>query len=122
MTIKINSSDKIIIDSGIFITYNNEKNILSLNYLNETLNFELNFVKDINSKETRVEYKPKEDGSALIINLVNFNNPIGNALKEAVEVATIKNNPIYLQLWINSIDENIKQVTYTFYTRGENGK
>lgn len=122
MTIKINSSDKIIIDSGIFITYNNEKNILSLNYLNETLNFELNFAKEPDSKETRIEYKPKEDGSALIINLINFNNALGNALKKPVEVATIKNNTIYMQLWINSLNENIKQVTYAFYTDEKNGK
>lgn len=97
MTIKINSSDKIIIDSGIFITYNDEKSILSLNYLNETLNFELNFVKNIDSKETKIEYKPKEDESALIINLVNFNNVLGDALRNPVEVGTIKNKSIYLQ-------------------------
>ncbi|QQG39665.1 MAG: hypothetical protein HYS81_04830 [Candidatus Aenigmatarchaeota archaeon] len=120
MDVKITTSEKVVIASGAFITFNEKPSVVSMTHEGETLNLELYFIHDDDTKERRVEYKPNEQKTALIVKLFNFSSGLGTSFGKPIEIGTINEKPIYLQLHVKSLSKATKEVTYTFYKGGAN--
>ena len=114
MTAKIESSNKEVIFSGSFITFSKGDNTISFDYGGEKFKFILSFSTD-DSKKPRFEYAPNDKKDTLLMKFYNFENSLGTGSTAPLEVAENKGSKIYLHLIVYSLNENIKNVSYTFY-------
>ena len=114
MDIEIQSKDKKAIASGTFVTIDGEENKLLLRYQKEIFNFKLSFMKD-DSKKQHMTYSPNEKKDVLLMKFYNFESSLGTGLVKPIEVAESKGKKIFMQIVIHSINENVKQISYTFY-------
>jgi len=111
---QIETSDKIVIDSGSFITLGRENNKLYFEYQGEKFQFELSFLIDI-SKGIQVDYSPNDTKDTLIMKFYNFEDNMGVTLISPIEIAESKGKKMYANFTIRNLNLNNKQVMYTFY-------
>ena len=117
MDINVQSGDKKIVASGVFIT-DDEENHISLNLEKGVLNFVFLFKNDKNEKESgRVKWYPKNADTGLIVEFINFNDNLGNTSIEPMLLASFNNKELYLKCKIKSFDDKTKIITYTFFIK-----
>ena len=114
MDIKIQSKGKKAITSGTFVTIDSEENELAFKYQGEDFKFKLSFMKDDSGKQ-RLDYSPNQEKDTLLMKFYNFNNALGTGLVNPIEIAESGGKKIFMHMVIHAINENVKQVSYTFY-------
>lgn len=120
MDVNIESSGKKIIDSGSFITFDDDPSTVHLKKGSELITFVFHFSEDDKS-EPKVEFFPKKDPKKnhveIKIELLNLNNTLGRGLKEPLWIAGFDNNDkIFLHLWVRPLGKTkSKEVAYTLY-------
>lgn len=116
---KISSDNKEAYANGSFITFNDNKNTISIIRNNETVSFEVNFTKDDSGKmEVNIAQKGTKEHLILEMTLKNFEHPLGSGLTEPVLIAKFDNHdPIYLNLWVRKLASTspLREITYTIF-------
>ncbi|MDP3698795.1 MAG: hypothetical protein Q8R47_04355 [Nanoarchaeota archaeon] len=119
MKTKVSSDNKEVYGQGSFITFNDNKNIISITRNNETVSFELIFVKDSSGKlEVKITPKGTKQDFILELTLLNFEHPLGSGFTEPVPIAKFDNgDAIYLNLWIKKLATTspLREIIYTIY-------
>jgi hypothetical protein len=111
---KIISSDKEVISTGSFLTFDDKPSTISIESQGEKINFELHFIEDENESR-RVDYKPKDnDKTTLVMKFYNFNNPLGMSFTAPIHVGFFKKRQLYAQMLV-STSGKIREIVYTFY-------
>ena len=105
LSVTLSSNGYDILASGTFITAGKD----SAEIYFAGLCFKLVFMS--------VEGEPS--GKMLTFRLENFSNPLGSGTSEPLEVGSKMGKKLYFSFYITAYDnESVKQVTYTFYSRG----
>lgn len=117
MKIKVGDFD--VYESGCVITHLGK----SVCFYIENLIFEFAFENDSNLPESKTNvFSDTNNNKKLVFEFINFNNELGQGIKEPVKIALIDNKDLYLQYYIYSFgDNNSKIIKYTWLTkdRGE---
>lgn len=113
LSVTLSSNGYDILASGTFITAGKD----SAEICFEGLCFKLVFINSDRPMNMSVEGEPS--GKMLTFRLENFSNPLGSGTSEPLEVGSKMGKKLYFSFYITAYDnESVKQVTYTFYSRG----
>ena len=115
---KIISGDKEIHASGSVISYEAQPIEFTLGEGPNPIRSKFVFIHDENDKSARIELSVLEDNKLLVINLFNFNSPIGIGNITPISVGQLTNRKLYLNFNVYSLEKS-KLVHYTWYL-GEN--
>ncbi len=80
----------------------------------EDLKIKFAFKSD--SSGARLTYDIIND-KELQVNLFNFSNSLGEGKIEPIELGTIKGKKLSVSFFVNSVENNLRQFNYTFYTK-----
>lgn len=53
-------------------------------------------------------------GGALVINLYNFDNSLGQGKMEPMEIGTLSGRRLFVIFFVNTIEKSLRQFNYTF--------
>ncbi len=115
MIIEKKSNDFLVVDNGVISSFDKDANIsFKLNIEEEVFAIVFSFVQD-NQKEgfglrTKVESKNK-----IIVECINFDNPVGTGTVTPIELATINNKKFYVNFNVRKINNGPHMLSYTFY-------
>jgi ABC-type sulfate/molybdate transport systems ATPase subunit len=116
MKITTGINDFEVLSSGTIISFKEE----SINFeLSPQVKVILRFVEDKEVKEQKMDFKVINNNQIEIL-LTNFNNSLGTANVEPLELAIINNKKIYFNFVVYSLSGTVsKTVHYTWYAREE---
>lgn len=104
-----------IIDSGSISSFDSKSNIgFKLKIENQQINIVFNFSEDVDTNKLGLKTVVDKD-NGIIIECINFNNPIGAGTVKAIELATVNGKKLYINFNVSKLNNGPHLINYTFY-------
>lgn len=117
MTTEISSADKLIIDNGVALTYDENADLTFYLHFDESFSFNLvfRFITDKNGERSLM--KEIENNNTIVLKCINFNNPFWTGTTKPIELATFNGKKIYIHFWVSMLNgTGPRQVSYSIYS------
>ena len=110
---KIISSEKEVISSGVFLSFDKGPSKLTFEYNKKEYTIEFVF-DDNNEKKQQINFANIGE-DILQMTFVNFKNVLGTGNAEPLHIGTIDNRKLYCNVDIMEVGDVRKRVFYAFY-------
>ncbi|WP_059170229.1 DUF6864 domain-containing function [Bacillus sp. FJAT-27445] len=107
-----------IVSSGLLIQFNKNPIEINVDLKGIPFKFIFDFIDAPNISEPKITAS-SPNSSTLILNLYNFNNPLGQGSKSPLNIGSINNSFIYLNFRVSTFNEGDKTLHYSIYLSQE---
>ena len=113
---KIKTDEKELLESQTFFAIGLGETVITFGNDQEKLKFILDFVQDDKDKKISIKWDVV-DSKTLKVTLPNWNNPLGTALIEPVEVGTYRKRRLFILFFIKKAGDKgqLREVTFSTY-------